>query len=399
MTRALRISCWAGISVLCAATALADFDIPATNVSKSVLNSGYPKIAGTDGSPNLLIIWMEYLSSSAQYLFFAKSADSGMTWSSPLQLTFTGQVRFPGRPEFSCALCVAEPYLHIVYNWRYNDAEDWDIIYLRSEDLGDTWDAPRLLTFNRSKSISADVAVSGEFVHVTYQDSWPGNYEIMYKRITDNGAGPVDQTRRLTFSSTDSAHPRIAVSYSGEDVHIVYEDIYNFVWNVFYKHIYDSGEGAYDTRQLTFGTEHNLSPDVTTSGAADPQYVYVVYQAIWPGNSEIMYKRLDNFGQVPFNIYTVRLSYSPVDSSFPAIDFDTNENNVHICYHDAWPGNLDVMYRRLGDFGGGAFLGRYVTWGEANSLAATVTSAGVSAFVGWMDDRSGDHDIYVKYGN
>jgi hypothetical protein len=360
---------------------------------------GAPKNRRPDGSPNLFLIWVEYSAASEQLLYFAKSTDSGTTWSVSRQITFSGQVWYPPDARYSHSMCVEEPYVHVVYNWRASDSDDWEIIYLRSDDLGETWDAPRALTKNASSSLFPDVAARGNYVHVTYQDDWPGNNEIMYKRITNYGAGAVDQTRRLTFSSTSSRYPQIAVSSSGESVSIVYEDIYNFVRNIFYKHIYDSGAGSYETRQLTFGTEHNFHPDVATSGAADPQYVYIVYQANWPGNPEIMYKRLDNFGQLPFNTYTVRLSYSTVDSVAPAIDFDTSNNNVHICYYDTWPGNPDVMYRRLGDFGGDGFLGQRVSWEEGESWSATLTSAGAWAYIAWMDDTSGNSEIYVQYGN
>jgi len=379
--------------------ATADFTSAAKNLSNSALDSMYPKIAGTDGLPNVYVIWMEYVSAAEQHLYFAKSTDGGTTWGTPVQLTYGGQIYYLSAPEKCYSICVNEPYVHIVYNWRSTDSDDWEISYYRSVDSGDTWILPIYLTTNDSDSVSPDVAARGSYVHVTYQDDWPGNSEVFYKRLTNNGAGPIDQTRRLTFSSSTSYGPKIAVSSSGADVHVAYVDLAGGYYNIFYKHIDGSGAGSYDTRQLTFATSDTRDPDITVSTGADPQYVYIVYAATWPGNPEIMYKRLDNSGQLPFNTYTARLTYSTTDSGSPAVDFDGLFNNVHICYHDDWPGNWDVMYRKLADYGGSGFTGQRVSWGTGASFFPALTSAGASAHVVWMDETSGNWEIYVKYGS
>jgi hypothetical protein len=399
MPKIFRFVSLLGFVLLCGSLATADFTSPAKNLSNSALPSMHPKIAGTDGSLNVFVVWMEYVSDTEQHLYFAKSTDGGTTWGAPVQLTFGGQIFYVDAPTSSFSICVNEPYVHIVYNWRSTDSDDWEISYYRSADLGETWDLPIYLTANASNSVSPDVAARGSYVHVTYQDNWPGNSEIFYKRLTDNGAGGVDLTRRLTFSDAPSYVPKIAVSSSGEDVHVVYLDLPGTYWQILYKHIYGSGAGSFETRQLTFSNSNNDAPDIAVSTGADPQYVYVVYVASWPGNREIIYKRLDNSGQMPFNTYTARLTYSTTYSESPAVEFDSLSNNVHICYFDDWPGNYDVMYRKLGTYGGGGFTGQRVSWGSGASYYPTVTSAGAWAHIAWMDSTSGNWEIYVKYGN
>jgi hypothetical protein len=398
MSRFFRLVCLVGFFFLFASVAAADFSTASKNLSNSALDSLYPKIAGTDGSANVFVIWMEYADATEQRLYCAKSTDGGTTWGGPVQLSAGGQIYQFAGPYLCYSICVNEPFVHIVYNWRANDTDDWEIYYLRSVDLGATWDPPVQLSVNTSTSLYPDVAAQGNYVHITYQDDWPGNTVIMYKRISDNGGGAVDQTRRLTFSGSSSI-PRIAVSLSGLHINIVYQDNYSGWKNIFYKHIYDSGAGPYDSRQLTFGTNDNHVSDITTSsGATNGEYVYIVYSARWPGNLDIMYKRLDNWGGAGFSTYTARLSYSATDGWAPAVDFDSSTNNVHICYDDDWPGNREVIYRKLPDYGGGGFTGQRVSWGAGTSAYATVTSAGAWAHIVWMDNTSGNYEIYVKYG-
>lgn len=400
MHRVCRFVCLAAFIFLCTAVAKADFSAAAKNLSNSSGPSYYPEIAGMDGSNNVFVIWMEYIDATQQRLCFAKSTDHGVTWSAPQELTVWGQLHsFAGR---AYAIYVDEPRIHIVYNWRADDADDWDIWYQRSDDLGETWDyPPTAITANSTNSVCPDVAAQGEHVHVTFQDNWPGNYAIMYKRLTNYGAGIIDLNRRLTYSTTDAYFPAIAVSLSGLSLNIVYEDLSGSRLNIFLKHIYDSGAGAHDTRQLTFSTaSDNREPDIVTSaGNGDSQYVYIVYYANWPGNWDIMYKRLDSWGQTGFSTYTARLTYSATDSWSPAVDFDSLSNNIHISYHDSWPGNPDVMYRKLADYGGAGYTGQRVSWGTGYSTLSSVTSSGASAFIVWMDNTSGNYEIYVKYGN
>ena len=298
-------------------------------------------------------------------------------------------------------MSVDEPYVHIVFNWRADATDDWEIRYCRSNDCGKTWPVWTQLTNNDTSSLYPDVAARGSYVHVTYQDDWAGNFEVMYKRITNYGAGAVDQTRRLTFSDSDSYLPQIAVSMSGLSVNIVYEDTIDTTLDIFYKHIYSSGAGPYDTRRITFGIyqeDYNSFSDIATSSGTDDQFVYIVYNGHWPGNSEIMYKRLDNWGQGGFIMYSARLTYSSTVSSMAAIAFDSIHNDVHISYLDYWPGNSDVMHRKLPDYGGDGYSAQRISWGSGDSNYSSIASSDVWTFVAWSDNTSGNYEIYFKRG-
>jgi len=385
--------------------AQADFTAAAKNISNTpTVNSMQPKIATIPGTGDVFVVWAE-TDGTNDYLYFSKSEDSAVTWTAPLQLTLTGQILTHNAlaDDTAFAMVVSDPYIHIVFQWRVDSSDDFEIVYLRSSDLGETvgnWDVWLPLTNNTTPSCNPDVAAHGEYVHVAYDDVWPGTSTIMYKRITNYGGGAVDQTRRLTFA-TVAWDAKIAVGNDGSCVSIVYEDIYSGKWNIFYKHIEDSGAGAYQTRQLTFNstTPVNARADIAVGSGTYAQYVYIAYESDYPGNREIMYKRLDNYGHSPYTTYTARLTYSSQNSYSCFIDFDAAYGNVHITYFDFWTGNQDVMHRILTGGGGAGFTGRRVSWGSGDSSHSSVAASGQWAYVAWHDNTSGNYEIYVKFGN
>ena len=391
-----------GVLLLLTSVARADFTSAAKNISNSALDSKFPKVCHVPSSGTTLIIWLE-TDGIQDTLYFSKTTNSGSTWSTPVALTAPGgQIlgHVDDYEDFNAfSMDVADPYVHIVLQWRSDASDDYEIYYLRSPDLGDSWASSLVqLTDNGSPSLYPDVAAKGEYVHVTYQDSWPGNYEIMYKRITNYGAGAVDQTRRLTFSSSVSSFPKIAVCGTADHVNIVYQDAATGSNNIYFKRISGDGSGTFMTRQLTFGSGmsgQNILADIAAGAGTYDNYVYIVYAANWPENLEIMYKTIDSWGSG--SMYTARLTYSGAISISPSIDFDPEYSNVHICFQDAWPGNNDVMYRHVTPTGG-AFTAERVSWGAGDSVFSTIAADGSWAYVAWMDSTSGNYEILVKHG-
>jgi hypothetical protein len=391
-----------GLLLILAPLVRADFNGYSKNLSNSPgSDSVFPKAVHVPGTTNVYVLWVEMVGTE-DFLYFSKSTDEGATWTTPVMLNDSGQIleRVSDLTDyyaFSMAIC--EGYIHVVTQWRQDETDDFEIWYFRSPDFGNTWEAAVPLTVNSTDSRYPDVSQAAQRVHITFSDSWPGNDEIMYKRMPQCGGGTVDLTRRLSFSSTASLYPRLALSKSGQTVNIVYQDDWPGVWNIFHKRVSNYGEGDYLTRQLTFGTEANVLPDVATSLGDDDQYVYFVYQGFWPGNRDIMYKRLDSYGNSGANTYTARLTYSETESRSNSISFDGLNNIVQISYHDNWPGNYDIMHRALPDYGGAGFTGQRVSWGTGDSSHASIVANTTGAYIVWSDNTGGDYEIYFKKGS
>jgi len=394
-----------GLLLVLAVPARPDFSAAAKNLSNTPgSDSVYPKVVREPYTGIACVIWVEKAGGVDQ-LYLSRTLDEGATWSAPQLLSGSGQILEGASDladDYAFSMVADVPYLHIVMQWRPDSSSDFEILYRRSSDLGETWDNWVTLTSNTTDSLHPDVAARAGYVHFSYEDSWPGNEEIMYKRIPSNGGGAVDLTRRLTFGSSYSFYPRIAASKSGSTVNIVYEDGQSGQSNIYYKHLNDYGAGTYETRQLTSGSGPsgwNSLPDITTSTGADGQYVYIVYQCGWAGNREIIYKRLSQYGHTSGTTYTARLTYSATESRSNSIDFDAAYNYVHVSYDDDWPGNYDVMVKTLPDYGGGGFTGQRVSWGTGDSSHSTIAANNTSAFVAWSDNSSGNYEILIKKGS
>ncbi len=90
---------------------------------------------------------------------------------------------------------------------------------------------------------------------------------------------------------------------------------------------------------------------------------------------------------------------STTESSSAAVFFDPGSNRVQITYHDLWPGNYDVMYRQLANYGGGEVTGKRVSWGTGDSSHASVSGSGGLVYVVWADNSSGNYEVYLKKSN
>ncbi len=127
------------------------------------------------------------------------------------------------------------------------------------------------------------IASSGDVVHVVWFDLRDLNYEIYYKRSTNGGIVWGADTR-LTSNSAVSRHPSVAVS--GQVVHVVWDDDRNVNPEIYYKRSTDGGVSWGADTRLTNNPAVSTRPSISVSG----QVVHVVWTDTRDGNYEIYYK-------------------------------------------------------------------------------------------------------------
>jgi hypothetical protein len=238
--------------------------------------SGSPAVAGYGSDVH--VVWQDstYTSISDYEIFYKRSTDRGATWSFQRFTNNTGDSEKP-------AVAASGSNVHVVWEDNTNNIiTNYEIFYKRSTDQGATWSFQRL-TDNSGSSRYPDVAVDGTNVHVVWTDWSYGNYETFYKHSTDNGA--TWSFQRLSANSGQSLYPAVAAT-AGEVFVVWGDDTYGYPnFEIFSRHSTDNGT-SWAFERLSDNTGISRFPDV----AIQSGYIHVVWEDNSFGNFEIFYK-------------------------------------------------------------------------------------------------------------
>lgn len=221
------------------------------------------------------IVWFDNRDGNEE-IYYKRSIDGGVSWGADIRMTSNTAIsRNPSVTASSTAI-------HVV--WEDNRDGNWEIYYKGSIDVGVSWDADTRLTNNTSNSWYPSVSVSGLEVHLVWCDDRDGNLEIYYKGSIDEGVN-WDIDTRLTNNSAASRTPSVTVS--GQAVHVVWDDRRGGAsGEIYYKRSTNAGViwSADTPLTVNFASQN---PSVAVSGSA----VHVVWKDFRDGNWEIYYKR------------------------------------------------------------------------------------------------------------
>jgi hypothetical protein len=240
------------------------------------------------------VVWTDFRDNNGDYeIYYKRSADGGTTWQPDTRLT--NDVAYSGFPSVASS----GSKVHVV--WEDDRDGHGEIYYKRSVDGGVNWLTDTRITNNALASWNPSVAVSGSVVHVAWmEDVNPGDYEIFYKRSINGGVSWTEQIR-LSNNTAASKYPNCAVN--GSEVKVVWEDMRDDQWEIYYQTSSDGGINW-------LGTETRLTNSTGTSkGAsvcANNSSVNVVWNDTQGGNVEVYYKR---FLPLPDSVYYKRLFY------------------------------------------------------------------------------------------
>jgi hypothetical protein len=261
-------------------------------------------------------------------VFLMKSADDGVTWGAETQIS-ESSVR-TGHPS----IAVSGSNVHVAW-WDNRDGVNEEIYYRKSADGGFTWSPEVRITNNAGRSIYANVAVSGSYVHVIWQDDTPGNWEIYYKRSADGGSTWGTETR-LTNNQYVTHIPSIAVS--GANIYILFGDGRNGSMDIYFKKSANNGSTwGSDTRLTT--TAYN---EWFSSVAVNSADIYVVFRQDISANSyKISYLESNNSGSKWSKVTALT---SSVECMMPSVC--ASGLNKHIVWRDYRDGNYEMYYKR-----------------------------------------------------
>lgn len=323
-------------------------------------------------------VWYDYRDGSGD-IYYKRSTDNGMNWGSDTRLTPVSD------SSESPAVAAAGQTVHVV--WANNT--DFQIHYRRSTDGGSNWGTVIPLTIGSTYTLYPSVAAEQDNVHVVWIDARPAtNYlpEVYYCRSTDGGATWLADTR-LSTGQSSTRQPAIAVT--GDLVHVVWDDNrHGLNAEIYYRRSTDGG-ATWDTEtRLTNADGFSFNGVV----AADGQYAYATWDDDRDGNSEIYSKRSTDAGATWGT--DTRLTNNSADSYFASIA--AAGNYVHLTWEDARDANLEEYYKRSTDFGQTWSGDTRLTNSTGHSSYSTVVVSGTAVHVLWHDNRDGNWEIYYK---
>ncbi|MFQ5883959.1 MAG: exo-alpha-sialidase [Thermoplasmata archaeon] len=216
-------------------------------------NSEWPQIALNDNV--IHVAWGD--ERIGQYeVYYKNSTDGGITWSEDRRLTY-----FTLGPDGPTEIDVNQSYIHILFG-RYMG--NYEVFYVKSEDGGLTWTSPVPLSdLDGRNSYGCDLVASGSIVHVGLEDSKSGPFEVYYRNSTDNGTTWHPQMK-ISNSSIDAGQCDITVS--SPIVHIVWYDLKPGNRELYYRNSTDMGASWGEEIRLTYYDGASVQPKIEVSG-------------------------------------------------------------------------------------------------------------------------------------
>jgi hypothetical protein len=277
-------------------------------------------------------------------------------------------------------VAVSGSTIHVVYEHDPVSPGDFDIFYQRSTNGGASFGPVINLSNNLGDSLEAEIAVSGNDVHVVWFDATTGDGDIFYRRSTDGGVSFTDPIKNLSSSSTHSDWPSIAVS--GNNVHVVWAEFQASV-EILYRRSTNGGSSFPNVIKTVSAVGDNSNqPEVAVSG----NNLHVVWKDIAPGNIDVFYRKSATNGDTFEAIKNLSgNSGDPFLNTRPHIA--VNGNNVHVVWDDNTSGNFEILYRRSTN-GGSSFpnIITNISNNDLDSLLPAIAVSGNNIYVVWTQN-------------
>jgi hypothetical protein len=216
------------------------------------------------------LVWEDTRDGNSE-IYYTQSSDGGMV--------FGAQLRVTSNSSSSVLPSVSGSDYTANIAWQEDRDGNAEIYYRRNNN--GNWSAEIRLTNNGSDSQSPCIIRNNDFIGVVWYDNRDGNNEIYLKTSTNAGTN-WSSDKRLTTQSSGSARPSMDIS--GQNIHIAWEDYRDGHSEAYYKSSPDQGlSWTIDNRLTNTVGDGSGSPSIFVSGTG----VYL----IWNFNNEIYFKK------------------------------------------------------------------------------------------------------------
>jgi len=242
-------------------------------LSAVLAGSKHPAIA-VDAVGNLYVAWVE------GGVCFTRSTDGGTTWTSPKNIDNSG-----ANTNFDPAIAAAGSGLVYVI-WAYDIGIGKNELFGRTTTNGGAaWSDAKRLSWTSGESREPSLCYAYGNLHLAWNDDYPGNEEICYKKST-NGGSTWTVTKRLSWNAGYSLSPVMAILSSG-NAHAVWEDTTPGQYEIYHRESPDGGATWTPARRITW----NFCCDFAVAVDKNDK-LHLVYRVVsdGPGQGELYYK-------------------------------------------------------------------------------------------------------------
>ncbi|HEV8386821.1 MAG TPA: sialidase family protein [Nitrososphaera sp.] len=276
--------------------------------------------------------------------------------------------------------------------WSDSNPGNYEIFFRRSTDNGATWQAIKNLSDNPGQSSVPEIAVSGSNVYVVWLqlDAGSSHKDIFFRRSTDNGA-TWEPKISLSFNGmVGSSTPR--VTSSGSNVYVVWDQGDPYQSDIYFRRSTDNGATWKLILNLS-NNKHSYDEKISVSGSN----VHVVWSKEIPGSSvfEIFFRRSTDGGATWKA--SVNLSNNPGPSRYSEIA--VSGSNIYVVWYQqsATSSSDDIFFRRSID--NGATWKPFVNISSSGTVGGSVPqvmNSGSNVYVVWPDKSSGNYETLFR---
>jgi len=346
-----------------------------TDPASSYLSYNNARCIAADGD-NLYVIWWDGRDLDRE-IYYNRSTDNGLTWQTDTRLTNSiGWSEYP-------SIAVSGSNVHIVWMDDRDESFHPEIYYKKSTDNGISWSIDDKLTSNPSEPGIPSLAVSGNNIHIVWHDLRDGNWEIYYKRSTDNG---ITWQPDVRLTNDASISERASIATWNNSIYVVWQDERDNDKEIYFKISTDNGANWSGDVRLT----NSLGESETPTLAVEETNINVVWSDSRNGigNGEVYYKKSTDAGLNWSE--DIRITNTPSASGRPSIA--VSSNFVHISWNEVW----EIYYLLSTDYGSTWETETRITNNSSDSENSFVVVSDSAVHLIWQDDPANNDDIYYK---
>ncbi len=272
-----------------------------------------------------------------------------------------------------------------------------EVLFRASNNNGTSFGSTINLSNNAGNSANAEIAAVGSNVYVVWQDDTTGNSDVLFRASNDNGAS-FGATANLSNNALESTVPQIAVS--GTNVYVTWENEVrigpNLIPDVFFKISTNSGASFGAIVNLSNNLGFSREPRIVAAGTS----LYVAWlddTSTVPARIDDVFFKASTDGGATFGT-TINLSQnsgSPLAEQIAAAG-----NSVYVAWADDTPDpNFDILVRASTSNGASFGTTTNLSMNAGFSLEEKIAAAGTNVYVVWNDGTGsplGSSEIFLK---